>query len=71
MLEQIIKNYYGYQKTAYLEVGSILRAARKAKKLTQIDLASYLGITNQTVNNWEHGRSIPTLEQAQKLSKIL
>ncbi|WP_419882757.1 helix-turn-helix transcriptional regulator [Peribacillus sp. B-H-3] len=49
-----------------------LLAARKAKELTQEELAIKLGFKGkQTVANWENGHSQPTLNKAIEISKIL
>lgn len=41
-----------------------LRAARDAKKMTQQEFAKFLGVTRQTILNWENGKSrIPATVQ--------
>ncbi len=46
---------------------------RRERDLTQDDIAAALGVSGQTVSNWERGRSIPTLtiNQIKALCKIL
>ncbi len=46
---------------------------RREKGLTQDDIATALGVSGQTVSNWERSRSIPTLtiDQIKTLCKIL
>lgn len=46
---------------------------RREQGLTQDDVASALGVSGQTVSNWERGKSIPTLtlDQVKILCKIL
>jgi transcriptional regulator with XRE-family HTH domain len=46
---------------------------RRNRDLTQDDIAEALGISGQSVSNWERGRSIPTLtiDQMKTLCKIL
>ncbi|MBW7954483.1 DUF4065 domain-containing protein [Candidatus Gracilibacteria bacterium] len=44
---------------------------RKEKKLTQDEVAKYLGITRQTFSKLEKGNIEPTLGQAVKLSELL
>ena len=38
-------------------VGDKIKSLRKAKKLTQEQLAEYLNISSQTVSKWETGDS--------------
>jgi transcriptional regulator with XRE-family HTH domain len=40
---------------------SALKKLRVMQNLTQQDLAEALGITPETVSNWERGRAIPTM----------
>lgn len=47
-----------------------LAAARVNAKMTQADVAREMETTIQTVLNWEHGRSEPTIGQARKLSNL-
>ncbi len=47
-----------------------LSALRKSHKLTQIQIADMLGVTQQTVFAWEHGKAQPLMENAIKLSSI-
>jgi transcriptional regulator with XRE-family HTH domain len=46
---------------------------RKQRSLSQRDIAHVLGITDQTVSNWEQGRSEPrlTIRQVVLLCRIL
>jgi DNA-binding XRE family transcriptional regulator len=46
---------------------------RKQRSLSQRDIAQALGITDQTVSNWEKGRSEPrlTIRQVVLLCRIL
>lgn len=48
-----------------------LRQARKAKKLTQDELAELCGISRQTIFEYEKGIYIPKLDNAGKLSLAL
>ena len=43
---------------------------RKKHKLSQEELAEMLGVTRQTISNWELNETSPDLKQAQKLSNI-
>jgi DNA-binding XRE family transcriptional regulator len=55
------------------ECHSELVKMRESLGLTQKDIADELGVTEQTVRNWEHGRSIPklTIPQVKRLCILL
>ncbi len=44
-----------YEQELLKVLGARLRAARKARRLTQTDFGRYLGITRQTYSKMEHG----------------
>ena len=44
---------------------------REQLLLTQEDLASYIGVSVDTVNNWEHGLSNPQKKNLQALANAL
>jgi transcriptional regulator with XRE-family HTH domain len=48
-----------------------LTALREGKEFSQRGLAKAAGLSQQTVNNLEHGVSEPTLETAKKLAGAL
>lgn len=52
---------------------SNLRALREELKLTQKRIADELGVTEQTVRNWEQGKAIPklTIPQMKNLCRLL
>jgi DNA-binding XRE family transcriptional regulator len=56
-----------------LESQSELVNMRDALGLTQKEIADELGVTEQTVRNWEHGRSVPklTIPQTKRLCRLL
>ncbi len=43
---------------------------RKKAKLSQEELAEFMGCARQTISNWELGETSPTAEQVIELSKI-
>ncbi len=45
-----------------------IKKLRKAKKMTQKDLANRFGVTNITVSRWETGIKKPSIETAIKLA---
>ena len=51
-----------------LKVGSFLQALRKAKGLTQAELAEYFEISAKTVSKWECGDSIPEIPMLKALA---
>lgn len=53
--------------------GSTLKAARRAKKITQLAMAELLGVNVRTYRNWEAGRTVPrlTLPKYQLLAEEL
>lgn len=53
-----------------MEVGQRLRIRRKELQLTQDQVAEELGITRQTMSNWENGKSYPDIERIIRLSEI-
>ena len=42
-----------------VKIGKFIAACRKKEKLTQIQLADILGITDRAVSKWETGKSLP------------
>lgn len=48
-----------------------IKEFRKAKNLTQDDLAKELGVTRKTINQIESGNVLPKIDIAYKLSIIL
>lgn len=48
-----------------------IKELRLKNKLTQADVARYVGVTLQTVRLWEHGLMKPTEEHFKKLCEVL
>ena len=48
-----------------------LKAIRKAKGLSQEELAIKLNVVRQTISKWEQGRSVPDAELLLSLSEVL
>lgn len=48
-----------------------IRAMRKAKGLTQEELAVRLSVVRQTVSKWEQGLSVPDADLLLRLSEVL
>ena len=53
------------------ECGDRIRAYRKARELSQPQLAAMLGITKNSITNWETGVSRPELSMIPKLCQAL
>ena len=61
------KNYNGKGKNM---IGEKITNERKKHKFNQEDLAEMIGVTRQTISNWELNETSPDLKKAQKLSDI-
>lgn len=48
-----------------------IKEIRTAKKLSQVDLAKLLGVTKQSVSNWENDNIQPSVEMLLKISEAL
>ena len=53
------------------KIGKFIAENRKAKKLTQSELAEKLGISDRAVSNWENGKNMPDLSLFKPLCDIL
>ena len=48
-----------------------IRETRLARKMSQVDLANALGVTKQSVSNWENDNIQPSIEMLIRLSQVL
>ena len=48
-----------------------IKRERISKNLTQLQLAKKLGVSKQTICDWEKGRSVPSYIKLKHLSEIL
>lgn len=64
--------YYGYgSKEFKVKIfGTRLREVRKSKKLTQVELANMLNISQKSYSHWETQKTEPTLENVVKLADL-
>lgn len=53
------------------KIGKFILECRKAKKLTQSELAEKLGVTDKSISNWENGRNMPDLSLFKPLCELL
>lgn len=53
------------------KIGKFISECRKAKKITQSELAEKLGVTDRSVSNWENGKNMPDLSLFKPLCEIL
>ena len=51
--------------------GQRLRKARKEKKLTQIELANLLSVSNSSISDWENDKNRPNIELVEFLCGVL
>jgi DNA-binding XRE family transcriptional regulator len=53
-------------KPAPYDMHDLVVWRKSIKGATQVKLASFLGVTEQTVVRWETGKTSPTLEEANR-----
>ena len=53
------------------EIGRFIAEKRRAKNLTQEQLAELLGVSNKTISKWETGKSMPDYAVVESLCKAL
>lgn len=54
-----------------MNMAQLISTCRKERKLTQKELADYLGVTDKAVSKWECGLSLPDIALLEKLAEIL
>ena len=47
-----------------------IRTLRRARGMSQVQLAELLGVTKQSVSNWENDNIQPSIEMLQKLAQV-
>ena len=50
--------------------GDMIHQLRKSRNLSQVQLAEKLGISKQTVSNWENNNILPSIDMLLKISKL-
>ena len=53
------------------KIGKKISELRKAKNMTQNELADRLSISYQAVSNWERGQTMPDISKLSEISQIL
>lgn len=53
-----------------MEINITLKAARANANMTQKEWAEALGVSDETVKNWETGKSEPKYSQLKKISEL-
>jgi transcriptional regulator with XRE-family HTH domain len=51
-------------------IGEQLRDARQKHQLSQEQIAEMLGVSRQTISNWETSKSYPDIERVMRLAEI-
>lgn len=47
-----------------------LKAARVNRKYTQAEAAKLIGVTEDTISNWERAKSFPSVPQIMKIEEV-
>ncbi len=53
------------------KIGKLIREARKGKRWSQQELAARLGVSRNSIINWESGRNRPEMSQLMQISRQL
>lgn len=53
------------------KIGKRISDSRKAKNMTQMELADIMGVSFQAVSNWERGNSMPDISKLPTLAQVL
>lgn len=51
-------------------IGERIQSARGFKRMKQQDVADALGVSVQTVSNWEHGRRCPDADSIRQMCQL-
>lgn len=57
------------EEPKFIAIGKVLRDARKARKLTQEEMAELLGRTQAQISKWEAGWTLPTTEDVRDVAR--
>ena len=53
-----------------MDIGSKIKEARMKAGFTQEQIAEALGVSRQTISNWENGRTYPDIVSVVKMSDL-
>ena len=51
-------------------LGKRIRELREANSLSQVSLASKLGVSKQSISNWENGNILPSIDMLIRIAEI-
>lgn len=51
-------------------LGERIRELRSAYKMSQVQLADKLGVSKQSISNWENGNIMPSIEMLLKIAEL-
>lgn len=54
-----------------MSLGQKITKIRKEKKLSQVDVASYVGVSRDAISKYERDDIVPSVENANKIARIL
>lgn len=54
-----------------MKIGEVIRKYRKAKQMTQEEMANRLGVTTPAVNKWENGNTMPDITLLAPIGRLL
>ena len=54
-----------------MQLGKAIKRLREEGRLTQLELAVRLNVTNVTVCNWETGTRFPSLDRIEEIASVL
>lgn len=57
--------------SVYMDMGSKIKAARKAANITQSALAEVAGVSRNAVSQWENGETYPTNDKLERIARKL
>ena len=53
------------------KIGKLIASTRKSINLTQVELATKLGVSDKSVSKWENGKCLPDVSLYKDLCNIL